>query len=248
MHLLFCIPSPNTCNFVSDYLVIASKMLKARKENENLSLDTDAVKPFVPLIIPSIPKHSERQKRDSGYGTDYSPASIATGSRHFTFDSDVDEADLNFSYEFQNMDISNEVFTDDDKDHSDDNDESDEADKEVEDLFSGSGDLGQYYAISEPLEINALRPAAPLPTPLKDLDECVKEKDDTSMNDFQYSLESHVCHSTSWSGQRHCKRYHFRPISCSVGTQTQDSHKTAIDDDRDIARPRFQPYDCGRGK
>ena len=224
-------------------------MLKTNQEDEH-HLRVDVFEPDDNFLTS---KNYDGRKRDSGYGTDYSPASLATTSRQFTFDSDIEESEFDLSEEFRNMDVNNDVFID--TNVQDPNrsicDESDDVDKEVEELLSESGELGQSNTMSEPMEIHSLRPRAPVPTP----DE-IQENGGTINCVLPVSISSDVTdyarsrsyNHMRWNVSRHCRKYHFRPISRSVGTQTPSPHSHVIPEAFDTYnRPRFQPYQFANG-
>ena len=205
----------------------------ATKCELNTGLSSDPSHTKAPSIDKTTsPKHY-RHKRDSGYSTDVSPSSATGKTRHFTFDSDAGDSEINLNDEIQCMELSNDVFTDEGNDSAD---ESDEADKEVEHLFSDSEDMREDIVTSNSAEEKLARPAAPIPMSL----ECLIENNQHSSG--QYENQSSFCGF-------HRKGLHqetfFRPISRSLGTPSLQSRNT--DGPSDVPRPRFQPYSVCRG-
>lgn len=191
----------------------------------------------------SSPNQYDRRKRDSGYCTDFSPGLGTKGSRRFTFDSDCDGSEFELSGEFGNLDIDNDVFEDDTV--SDIDIQYDDADKEVEDLLSKSGELGQTNYVSKSLKIDPFRPAAPIQSLREDWD-------DHSENDSAKGDDSGiVCNSFCQKHQvlivenicKHCKISNFRPISRNTETALPGLHgHTVHEATGGLAKPRFQPY------
>lgn len=220
-------------------------MFKTKQEQEPLFLnivDDTAIKTCDSTLSP---RQYNRRKRDSGYGTDFSPASVTALSRRFTFDSDGSEFD--FSGEFGSMDINNDVFSEENGSDTCKRkqicDDSDDADREVEDLLSESGELGETNSVSEPIKIGSFRPTAPIPSPEEIWNDLLnnnyyKEEGEQGA-DFVSDKLGNIC--------RHC-RHCFRPISRNVGAQTPFSHSHTINEDPGgLAKPRFQPYALAKG-
>ena len=337
-------------------------MLSTRPEENHFSTDGVGLQSSEPNAQQLPPGDYDRTKRDSGYGTDFSPASVTSISRRFTFESELDETDceLDVVYEFENMDIRNEVFAEGDgkndtsesdifeqeisgystsvsselavrtyetseQNESDENSEqgvesrlvaghvsrrrviseqnvgehgindadnslvaehdtsdigingydivpndtsvhaidirvfdghavsghdTDEADKEVEELLSGSGELGQSDITSQPLHPNLCRPAAPIPTPEDFQEEAENVNCDIpncTNNEVTDLAISHSFHHMPWNRSR--RKYYFRPISRSVGTQTPNPNCQIIREAIGILHePSYQCYGFARGK
>ena len=340
-------------------------MLSTRPEENHFSTDGVGLQSSEPNAQQLPPGDYDRTKRDSGYGTDFSPASVTSISRRFTFESELDETDceLDVVYEFENMDIRNEVFAEGDgendtsesdifeqeiseystsvsseravrtyetseQNESDENseqgvenrlvaghvsrrrviseqnvgehgindldnsrvaehdtsdigingydivpndtsvhaidirvfdghavsghdtDDTDEADKEVEELLSGSGELGQSDITSQPLHSNLCRPAAPVPTPEDFQEETENVNCDIpncTNNEVTDLAISHSFHHMPWNRSR--RKYYFRPISRSVGTQTPNPNCQIIREAIGILHePSYQYYGFARGK
>lgn len=225
-------------------------MLKTKQEQEPLFLNINETTTIKTCDNTLSPRQYDRRKRDSGYGTDFSPASVTALSRRFTFDSDLDGSEFDFSGEFGSMDINNDVFSEEigsDTCISKLCDDSDDADREVEDLLNDSGELGETNSVSEPIKIGLIRPTAPIPSPEEIWDDLLnnnyyKEEGEFSehgANPVEDKL-GNIC--------RRCRQCSFRPISCSVGAQTPFPHSHMTKEDLGgIAKPRFQPYALAKG-
>ena len=176
--------------------------------------------------------HYRRQKRDSGYSTDVSPSSASGNTRHFSFD--FDAVDLN--NEFHGMDLSNDVFSDEDNEISDD---FDEADREVENCFSDSEEMKEDFVTSDPASVKFSRPAAPVPMSLEDLN----ANNRTASGRFENEM-------TVWKTDRNsqCQEAFFRPIGPSQWPSTLHTQRRNTDDLLNVSRPRFQPYAVCRGR
>ena len=209
-----------------------------KTKTDNLRLSSGASHIEVPIDKTLSPKHS-RHKRDSGYSTDFSPSSVTGKMRHFTFDSDAGDLEFDLGDEFQNMDLSNDVFTDEGRGYSDA--DSDEADKEVESLFSDSEGLGEVTVLSNLTEVKMFRPAAPIPSPFG----TSSENNDSVRSKCGDNALHHALQQTYWDRLYH--EAHFRPISRSPEAQTPSSQSKMIVGPADLPRPRFQPYSIGRG-
>ena len=207
---------------------------------DNLPLSSDASHFEVPIDKTPSPKHN-RHKRDSGYSTDFSPSSVTGKTRHFTFDSNAGDLEFDLGDEFQDMDLSNDVFTDEGRGYS--VADSDEADKEVETLFSDSEELGEDTLLSNLTEVKMFRPAAPIPSPFG----TSNENNDSVRSKCGDNALHHALQQTYWDRHRLYHEAHFRPISRSPGTRTPSSQSKMIDGLADLPRPRFQPYSLCRG-
>ena len=229
-------------------------MLKTNHEHDED--DNNLRVNIINVIDTGVSKHHEERKRDSGYGTDFSPAS-ATTSRQFTFDSDIEESDFDLSEELKNMDMSNDVFLDTSITDQNENVlcQLEDVDREVEELFSESGELGQHNIKSHSVDIYSTRPVAPIPTPDEIEDEHIGHflmppcahtfsvNKDTSNSEYKHS------HRVQWNINRNSRKYHFRPISRSVGTQTPSpSCQKRMDFNDVLNSQRFQPYSYSNGK
>lgn len=228
-------------------------MFKTNTDDEN-EISPSEAEVFGAAGQPKTLRNVHDVKRDSGYVTDFSPASATSTSRQFRFDSDIDEDEYNLEEEMEKIDIHDEVFPDDsDNNFSTTNfDDVDNADKEVEDLFSDSGELGDFNSLAQPIDIAPLRPGAPIPTP-DELPNEQENEDSDSVNGenneiTDYSI-SHSYHHTPWNNMnRHCRRNIFRPISRSVGTQTPSPVSQIVKDAIGTCpSSRFQPYRLARG-
>ena len=225
-------------------------MLSTKSEDNNQFFNTVDLKDSESDDNQSSPGDYDRRKRDSGYGTDFSPASHTSNSRRFTFDSELDETDteLDVVYEFENMDIRAEVFAEGNEHGV--SDDRDEADKEVEELLSGSGELGQSDSISQPVELNPCRPAAPIPTPEDFQEEHGDRNCDIPNNNHSEVMDyaiSHSYHHMPWNRNR--RKYYFRPISRSVGTQTPNPNCQIIREAIGVINgTTYQHYGFARGK
>ena len=233
---------------------IFSSMLKTNHEHDE---DDNNLRDNIKNVTGTgVSKHHEERKRDSGYGTDFSPAS-ATTSRQFTFDSDIEESDFDLSEELRNMDMSNDVFLDTSITDQNENVlcQLDDVDREVEELFSESGELGQSNIKTHSVHIYSTRPVAPIPTPDEIEDENIGHflvppcahsfnvNKDTSKSECNHS------HRVQWNINRNSRKYHFRPISRSVGTQTPSpSCQKRVDFNDVLNSQRFQPYSYSNGK
>lgn len=226
-------------------------MFKTKQEQEPLFLNINETIAIKTCDNTLSPRQYDRRKRDSGYSTDFSPASVTALSRRFTFDSDLDGSEFDFSGEFGSMDINSDVFSEEigsdtciRKQISDD---SDDADREVEDLLSESGELGETNSVSEPIKIGLFRPTAPIPSP--------EETWDDLLNNNYYKEEGefseHGANSVSdklGNICRQCRQCNFRPISRSIGAQAPFPHSHMTKEDLvGLAKPRFQPYALAKG-
>lgn len=198
------------------------------------------------------PRQYDRRKRDSGYCTDCSPALATKSSSCFTFESDCDGSEFELNVEFGNLDIDNDVF--EENTVSDINiqsiDEYGDVDKEVEDLFSKSGELGQTNCISQSSEINPFRPAAPVQNIVEDLDD--HSEYDSVKGDDSDIVGNSLCHTHKvlivGNICQHCKISNFRPISRIIDTALPGLHDHTIREaSGGLARPRFQPYTFSKG-
>ena len=190
--------------------------------------------------------------RDSGYVADFSPASTTSVLRQFRFDSETEDYSYGLEEGIGGLEIQDDVFPDENDRDTSALDEMDNTDKEVEDLFSDSGELGSFNSYSQPIEIAPIRPGAPGPTPEGFQDEYQNDSGcsvhDGNNESTDYTI-SHSFHHTPWNINRHCRRHVFRPISRSVGTQTPSPHSQVIDEAIELCgSARFQPYRIARGK
>lgn len=149
--------------------------------------------------------------RDSGYGSDFSPAGVKTATRRFTFD-DRDGVRSELSNRFDDLDLSSdeEVFIDSDISAISEPDDDDEADREVENL------LRHCHSDETSCETNVIiRPVAPLPTAGSE-----------SRNERDLCLIASPYYHTKWRARDSLTgRCSFRPIvSRSIGTQTPNPH------------------------
>ena len=205
---------------------------------------------------PKHPRDAEARARDSGYVTDFSPASATSASmpRQFRFDSDFDEYDTGLDDELEQLEICDDNVFHLDVDEDIDNSElCDSADREVEELFSDSGELGQYNSVTQPVDITPLRPGAPVPTPIDFPEDLLNDSSDSTnsgrsnsevnADSTDYSI-SRSLHHTPWNMNRHCRRHVFRPISRSVGTQTPSPVSQLVSEAIGVQgdNSRFQPY------
>ena len=172
---------------------------------------------LVSPIMSSSPERLGRdRKRDSGYGSDFSPAGPGTPKKKFTFD----DADVRAAFDETNceMDVERDDCDDVFMDHFEtipEDDESDGTDKEVEELLSASP---VCHVISDPIPIGRPPPPAPSPSP-------------GSEASVDFLIASPFYH-TQWTKRERvvCKNP-FRPIvSRSVGTQTPSPHCQLIQD------------------
>lgn len=186
--------------------------------------------------------------RDSGYGTDFSPASITSATRTFTFegeDSDLSEV-FEGAMDLTEEDDNEDVFIDNVNTYNviEEESEGDDTDKEVEDLLS-SPDIRR--PVSQP--INIARPAAPIPTPEYMNGDGMDEMD-SGEQEVEVQISSPY-HHTQWNSRdRQFRRNRFRPIvSRSCGTQTPSPHSQMIREAREVVNSggRFQPYGLARG-
>ena len=187
---------------------------------------TSAFRPVTPVT--KSPKGQIRgldKKRDSGYGSDFSPASVKSVQKRFTFGDDP-ELDAEFLDDFNEMDIhgidDEDVFTETFEfgfSAIQELEEGDDTDKEDEDLLTESP---HHHSVSDPIDIN--RPPAPLPTP-----ESVGDGEDDEGLD--YNIGSSYYH-TQWNRSKRERRSKaFRPfVSRSIGTQTPSPHCQLIQD------------------
>ena len=220
-------------------------MLKTQVDNEE-DLNSSALKVFADGK-PKPLRDLEARARDSGYVTDFSPASATSAStpRQFRFDSDLDEYDIGLEEEFEKLGVCDDVFSGDKEDS--ELCDSDTTDREVEELFSDSGELGQYNSVTQPVEITPLRPGAPVPTPRDFSADPLNDSSDSLNGDVDDSADysiSHSFHHTPWNMNRHCRRHVFRPISRSVGTQTPSPVSQIVSEAIGLRgdNSRFQPY------
>lgn len=192
-----------------------------KHQNDNQLESGSAFHPLPGSLEKTFPTGIQLNKRDSGYGTDCSPAHV-TGNRRFTYDDGDEECGLSETV-FQ-MDLNKEgpdnVF--------DEAEETDPDDLEVQRLLNKNSDSqGSSHAVSQPIHF---RPLAPGPNP-----------DDEDSR----TIASPYFH-TQWTPRdRRPARYGFRPIvSRSVGTQTPSPNSQLIRDAVE-SRRRFQPYARG---
>ncbi|WAR20208.1 hypothetical protein MAR_002046 [Mya arenaria] len=181
-----------------------------------------AFHPVSPLAKTPPERHVCDRKRDSGYGSDFSPAYSGTPKRKFTFDESDDTSSL--ATEINVMNVNNkDSFDDVFFDHFDvipEGEESDDTDKEVEELLSDSPDC---RVLSNPIAI--VRPPPPAPTPESD------ESSNSSAASVDCLIASPFYHTQWTKRDRVVCRNPFRPIvSRSVGTQTPSPHCQLIQD------------------
>ena len=227
-------------------------MLKTQFENEE-DPNSSALQGFAE-VTPKLPKDVNFRARDSGYVTDFSPASATSPltPRQFRFDSDLDEydTDVGLEAEMDKIAICDDVFHLEQDDNIDTGEFlCDSDDREVEEFFSDSGELGQYNSVTQPVEITPLRPGAPVPTPIDSSEDPLNDSSDSTNSDVNndstdYSI-SHSYHHTPWNvPSRRCQRHMFRPISRSVGTQTPSPVSQLLTEAIGVQgdNSRFQPY------
>lgn len=182
-----------------------------------------AFRPVTPVA--KSPKGCPRaldKKRDSGYGSDFSPASVKSVQKSFIFPGDS-EVDGDFIEDFNEMDIQNvddeDVFVETNEfgfSAIQELEEGDDTDKEVEELLTESP---KDHSVSDPIDIN--RPPAPLPTP---------DSENGSIR-TDYMIASPYYHTQWQKRDRIMGRNAFRPfVSRSVGTQTPSPHCQLIQD------------------
>lgn len=192
---------------------------------------TSAFRPVTPVA--KSPKGQTRgldKKRDSGYGSDFSPASVKSVQRKFTFGDDYEGDDILDEFaamEIHVQDDDNVFFEQTGFSAIQELEEGDDTDKEVEELLLNESP--NKHSVSEPIDIH--RPPAPLPTP-----ESVGDGDDVRLD---CNISSSFYH-TPWNNGD--GRKPFRPfISRSIGTQTPSPHCQLIQDallsSRGIADP-----------
>ena len=194
-----------------------------------------------------IPRSFNPRKRDSGYGTDNSPFSMASTPRRLMSDSDVAGVVFDLSQELQDVDLSEGVFPFEDEEARErcDND-ADDTDKEVEEILTESGELGASNAISQPIEINQRRPTAPLPTSREHYgpdDSGIHSSSDGS--DFQRAKSCDVKHKKPTS------QYEFRPVDQrSAGNKPHPSPDDSVEaeETRDEGVSRIRGGRLTRGK
>ncbi|XP_060568422.1 uncharacterized protein LOC132727026 [Ruditapes philippinarum] len=160
------------------------------------------------------------KKRDSGYGSDFSPAGQKSQTRMFTFDDSDMESEICDAFDDIDISADEDVFVDHFEpliEVIDECDESDETDKEVEELFE---EHHEEHTVTGSVPI--CRPQAPLPTPEVD-----DERDSTEL-----CLISSPFYHTNWNNiDRFICKNPFRPIvSRSVGTQTPNPHCQLVQD------------------
>ena len=198
------------------------------------------------------PGRCERRRRDSGYGTDSSPARMAT-PRQLHFDRDARGSGMRqLNFDLDTPDFVNDLMNihkDALKDSSElqgelsatnnlliDNRtidyESDDADKEVEDLFMKSCELGNSDSVSQ--SMNTQRPSAPVPISEECFKaECCVTRDCEWNVDTDYSdlTNSHPCHQTPCYTISHYNRHYFRPICNTTGSDSlgQEYHIASSD-------------------
>ncbi|XP_053398859.1 uncharacterized protein LOC123523910 [Mercenaria mercenaria] len=182
---------------------------------------------FQPVGVLAKSSADAGKKRDSGYGSDVSPAGLKTQSRRFTFDEDDVDSELCQALDEIDISADEDVFVD----HFEpliqvinECDESDETDKEVEELFD------EYHSentVSENVQIR--RPPAPLPTPDVNNGSDITHSADGSRD---LCLIASPFYHTNWNtNDRHICKNPFRPIvSRSVGTQTPNPHCQLVQD------------------
>ena len=239
-------------SLISDKMKNMLQMLRTKQDEDNRLSPSD-----LEIINTGGKQNPQRDVdvRDSGYVTDFSPPSAtSTTLRQFRFDSEIDEYGVELEEGIEGIDLHDDVFPDESERNANNSefDDIDNTDKEVEELFSDSGELGSFNSFSQPIEISNLRPGAPAPTP----DELHDEQDNNGAdlmngesNEFTDYTISHSFHHTPWNINRHCRRHVFRPISRSVGTQTPSPHSQIIDEAIEMCGgARFQPCRLARGK
>lgn len=185
---------------------------------------TSAFRPVTPVTkSPKGPCRGLDKKRDSGYGSDFSPASVKSVQRKFVF-GDESDVDGDFVDDFSGMN----VHDIDDEDvfcetfefgfSAIQEEESDDTDKEVEELLN---DSPKHHSVSDPIDIN--RPPAPLPTP---------DSVGSAESGRQDNLIASPFYHTQWNKRdRVFCRNAFRPfVSRSIGTQTPSPHCQLIQD------------------
>lgn len=185
---------------------------------------TSAFRPVTPVTkSPKFQSRALDKKRDSGYGSDFSPASVKSVQRKFTFGDDTDADADNMFDDFAAMDFHNIDDEDVFRETVDygfsaiqELEEGDDTDKEVEELLLNESP--NHHAVSAPIDIH--RPPAPLPTP-----ESVGEGDNVRPD---YNIASPFYH-TPWNKRE--RRKAVRPfVSRSIGTQTPSPHCQLIQD------------------
>ncbi|KAL5009183.1 hypothetical protein ScPMuIL_014764 [Solemya velum] len=171
-------------------------------------------------------------KRDSGYGTDNSPATLIITTRRFTFDKDEisdnipgTSGDMGevFPKDFENMTLeentSEEVSDSSVFSYETDDDNLSMEDKEVQELFQSNCNTVPI----QPASGNVRRPSAPIPSPEED-------------------YVSHTSHNANFipigSITRPGLGGRYNP-TVSRGTQTPSPHCQVI---RELMRDRFHPY------
>ena len=181
---------------------------------------------------PTLPSNLPN-KRDSGYGTDFSPASNTSTTRRFTYE-ETETAEVPDVM----SDIESDVFEPSVNDViTEENESDDDTDKEVEELTGGGNEF--YRPMSQPIQIK--RPSAPIPTPEENGDGT--EKEDTSDGSDEGYFISATFNHTRWSNM---PRNKFRPIaSRSVGTQTPSPHSQLINEAMGpVGSPRMSRGKC----
>lgn len=170
------------------------------------------------------------KKRDSGYGSDFSPAGLKSQHQKFTFDDDDDDNENDVDSEL--LSALDEMVINTDEEVFDDHfepifhainegDENDETDKEVEELLCQSDNLD-----TENVETG--RPMAPIPTP-QNGNIC----DTNSVHGSgELCLVASPYYHTHWNTRNKymCRNPFHRTGSRSVGTQTPNPHCQLVQD------------------
>lgn len=202
------------------------QQLLTSKNSEDDHSHTSAFQPVNVLAkLPTTPC----KKRDSGYGSDFSPAGLKSQSQRFTFDDD-DDIDSELCDALDDVDISadEEVFAD----HFEplfhaisECDENGDTDKEVEELLGDS----PARTYSGPQNFQICRPAAPFPTSKNGE---VSGTNDRESGSRDLCLISSPYYHTTWSRRdKTMCRNPFHPTgSRSVGTQTPNPHCQLVQD------------------
>lgn len=194
------------------------EMLKADKMGDSAAHNSDG--PNLRLMTSSRVQVVPGQ-RDSGCGTDYSPASVSSLPRRFTFSDScnifegIDDFTL-YEVFSEDGETSKEVLNKDvDSDH--------DTDKEIEELLNENGETS--HAVSQPISIQ--RPPAPVPTP--------------------DPISQHL-HLICWN-KTDQRRNIFRPIvSRSCGTQTPSPHSQTIFQSRSARTVRSNMHGSTRSR
>lgn len=196
------------------------QMFNTKKKDES-TVHQSELYPF-PITMGRYPVAPGQ--RDSGYGTDYSPASASSSSRQFTFSESWDIFE-----EMDDLNLAEEVFPESGETNkvtmNKTVDDDDDTDKEIEELLSDNAEVTR--TVSQPISIQ--RPPAPIPTP------------------EYYAILQPVHNACCNKKERHRNR--FRPIpSRTFGTPTPGPRNQTISDARSVraVRPNTHSSYCRR--